>query len=139
MRGRRLVRGAVIAVLVGMPAAEWPPTPFSWPAARAADPIRISVAIKNRGLANQVQKFIRVTQGDLLELIFTSDEEAELHLHGYDLHLRVGPGVPNVLRVDAKIAGRFPLESHRFGSATSEPGAAAHGHLTLLHLAVYPK
>jgi hypothetical protein len=135
-RRHALVHGALIALLIGMPAAQWP-APFSPPAARAADPIRISVAIKNRALANQVQKFIRVTQGDLLELIFTSDEAAELHLHGYDLHLGVEPGVPAVLRVDAKIAGRFPLESHRFGSATG--GQAAHDHLTLLHLDVYPK
>jgi hypothetical protein len=129
----RVVLGVAIALVVAALILD-----PSMRAAGAADPIRISVPIKNRTLANQAQKSIRITQGDLLELVFTSDERAELHLHGYDLHLNVEAGVPAVLRVDAKFTGRFPLESHQFGTAT-EQSAAARSHLTLLHLEVYPK
>jgi hypothetical protein len=106
-------------------------------AAETVKPIRISVPIKNRALANPVQKDIRITQGDVLELVFTTDESAELHLHGYDIYLNVEPGTPAVLRVDAKFAGRYPLESHRFGSAVAEQ--RAHGHIVLLHVSVYPR
>jgi hypothetical protein len=113
-----------------------------WPAAGSAaetvNPIRIAVPLKNRALANPVQKDIRITQGDVLELVFTTDEPAELHLHGYDIYLNVEPGAQAALRVDAKIAGRYPLEAHRFGSVTPEP-RGAHGHLVLLHLSVYPR
>jgi hypothetical protein len=117
---------------------EWPVTGPSGLAAEDTKPIRISVAITNRTLANPVQKDIRITQGDVLELVFTTDESAELHLHGYDIYLNVEPGTPAVLRVDAKIAGRYALESHRFGSVVAEP-RGAHAHLVLLHLSVYPQ
>jgi hypothetical protein len=70
--------------------------------------------------------------------VFTIDEPAELHLHGYDIYLNVEPGTPAVLRVDAKIAGRYALESHRLGSVAAEP-RGAHDHLVLLHLSIYPR
>jgi hypothetical protein len=107
-------------------------------AAEPAKPIRISIAIKNRKLANEAQKYIRITQGDVLELVFTADEAAELHLHGYDIYLNVEPGTPGVLRVDAKIAGRFPLESHRFGNQAAAP-SATHDHVVFLYVEVYPR
>jgi hypothetical protein len=118
--------------------SEWPVVGPSGLAAEAVKPIRIAVAIKNRSLANPVQKDIRITQGDVLKLVFTTDEPAELHLHGYDIYLNVVPGTPAVLRVDAKIAGRYALESHRFGSVATEP-RGAHDHLVLLHLSIYPR
>jgi hypothetical protein len=102
-------------------------------------PIRISVALKNRTLANPTQKYIRLTQGDVLELVFTTDEFAELHLHGYDLYLNIEPGTPSTLRIDATISGRFPLESHRFGKANTEPRVGAHDHIVLLYLSIYPR
>jgi hypothetical protein len=72
-----------------------------------------------------------------LELVFTADEFAELHLHGYDIYVNVEPGTPGVLRVNAKFAGRFPLEAHRFGSATAQPNVGTH--VVLLYLEVYPR
>jgi hypothetical protein len=107
-------------------------------AAQAVKPIRISVPIRNRALANPVQRDIRITQGDVLELVFTTDESADLHLHGHDIYLTVEPGTPAVLRVDAKITGRYPLESHRFGSVVAE-AKGAHDHVVLLHLSIYPR
>jgi hypothetical protein len=107
-------------------------------AAEAVKPIRISVPIRNRALANPIQKDIRITQGDVLELVFTTDESADLHLHGYDIYLTVEPGTPGVLRVDARITGRYPLESHRFGGAVAE-AKGARDHIVLLQLSVYPR
>jgi hypothetical protein len=122
---------AVALGLFGLPSQQRRPE-------RAAEPIRISIPIKNRKLANQAQSSIRVTQGDVLELVFSADEAAHLHLHGYDIHLHVQPGTPAVLGMDAKITGRFPLESHRFGPAGPE-SATAQEHVVLLHLDVYPR
>ena len=121
MRRPSMILLAAIALLMSGGRSEWPPIGATGLAANAVKPIRISIAMKDRKLANEVQRFIRITQGDVLELVFTTDKSAELHLHGYDIYLNVEPGTPGVLRVDAKIAGRFPLESHRFGGATGEP------------------
>jgi hypothetical protein len=140
MRRAILVAAAMMTLLAGERlAAQWSAARSGGSFAYAADLLRISVPIKNRALANQVQRFIRVTQGDLLELVFTSDEAAALHLHGYDLHLDVEAGAPAVLQVDAKIAGRFVLEAHRFGKPAGAPGAPAHRHVELLYLEVYPR
>ena len=131
----------IIALAMAAPicsSSEWPVVGSHGIAAEAVKPIRILIPIRNRALANPVQKDIRITQGDVLELVFTTDESAELHLHGYDIHLNVEPGAPGVLRVDAKVAGRYPLESHRFGSAVAE-AKGAHDHIVLLHLSVYPR
>ena len=101
----------------------------------AAEPVRASVAIKNRKV-DADRKTIRVIQGDAVELTFTSDEAAELHLHGYDRTLEVAPGRRAVLTIDAKIAGRFSIEAHRFGAGA--PGGRKH-HVVLLYLEVHPR
>jgi hypothetical protein len=100
--------------------------------AKTAEPVRFSIAIKNRKVD---AKRIRAKQGDVLELTFTSDEPAELHLHGYDKLVTVAPDAPAVLRLDAKIAGRFPIEAHKFGTGSQSKG----GHVALLYLEVYPR
>jgi hypothetical protein len=100
--------------------------------AKTAEPVRFSIAIKNRKVD---AKRIRAKQGDVLELTFTSDEPAELHLHGYDKLMTVAPNAPAVLRLDAKIAGRFPIEAHKFGTGSQSKG----GHVALLYLEVYPR
>src|SRR6516162_11935803 len=58
--------------------------------ARAAEPQRFVVSIKSRKV-EPAQKLIRVTRGDAVELEFSTDEEAELHLHGYDRLIKVEP------------------------------------------------
>lgn len=94
-------------------------------------PNRHEITIKDRAvvLDNNV---IRVTQGDDVELIWTSDEAVELHLHGYDLALELSAGEPGTLSFHARATGRFPVTSHGFS------GEHDHGHSTLLYLEVYP-
>jgi hypothetical protein len=99
-----------------------------------AEPIHQSVVIKNRKV-DERQKVIRVSQGDAVELAFTGDEAAELHLHGYDEFVSVEPGKSAILRIEATIAGRFPIEAHAFGKA----GGRRHAHLVILYLEVYPR
>jgi hypothetical protein len=139
MRQLSLTVLILLALLIAMHPGGLPQVRSAAFGAETVRPIRISVAIKNRTLANPAQKYIRLTQGDVLELVFTADEFAELHLHGYDLYLNVEPGTPSVLRLDATITGRFPLESHRFGRESLESRACAHDHIVLLFVSIYPR
>ena len=68
--------------------------------------------------------------GGAQELEFESGEEArfevvadaadELHFHGYDLYIEVGPGKPTEVEFDAAIEGLFELESHTTGELLAE-------------------
>jgi hypothetical protein len=102
--------------------------------ARAAELQRFAITIKDRKV-EPAQKLIRVTRGDALELEFSTDEAAELHLHGYDKLIRVAPAAPAVLRLDATIAGRFSIEAHGFASDKS----GQRRHIVLLYLEVHPR
>jgi len=69
---------------------------------------------------------IQVQEGDDVELQITSDRADELHMHGYDLHLKLQAGVPAKLSFKAEHSGRFDYELH-------------HAHLELGTLEVMPK
>jgi hypothetical protein len=60
-----------------------------------------------------------------------------LHLHGYDQLLTLEPNVPATMRFTAKIAGRFPLEAHRFGPASGAGRHRSEG--PLLYVEVLPR
>src|SRR5688572_15052820 len=109
--------------------------PLSW-AALASDPIRFSITIQNRKV-DRSQRTLRVPQGAIVELAFVTDEAAELHLHGYDRLLAAEPGAAAVLRLDATVAGRFPIEAHRFGGGGSAR-TRSYSHVVLLYLEVHP-
>ena len=103
----------------------------------AAEPAQVSelrkfsVIIRN-GKADA--KTLRVTQGEQVEIMLTSDQAAELHLHGYDLTVRLEPGVPDALSFAGRVAGRFSVEAHRMGS-----GASASHQRVLFYVEVYPR
>jgi hypothetical protein len=100
-------------------------------AAQTSTPRKFSVTIKD---GKSETDSIRVTQGEQVEITLASDQAAELHLHGYDLIAQAEPGVPATLSFVARIAGRFPVEAHRMGSAAKgrrHPGA-------LFYVEVYP-
>ncbi len=101
---------------------------------------QFAVTIKERKL-DAAENVIRVSQGEDVEIVLTCDEAAELHLHGYDLLLSLTPNVPGKLQFTAKIAGRFPLEAHRFGPETNTDASAGRHHSTgpLLYLEVLPR
>lgn len=105
-------------------------------AAQGAPTRQFAVTIHQRKVM-AADNVIRVTQGDAVEIVLTADEAAELHLHGYDLKLSLSPDVPGTIRFIATIAGRFPLEAHRFGT---EPSSGRHRSAgPLLYLEVYPR
>jgi len=71
---------------------------------------------------------IRVTQGDHIELNWSSDKSIELHLHGYDIHAYAAPNSPAIMHFKAHATGRFPVEIH----GKSE-------HSALIYIEVHPK
>ena len=81
---------------------------------------------------------MRVTQGDQVELLYSSDETVELHLHGYDQTLSIQPDVSGVLLFEATETGRFPLSVHHWGEhAHGDDGGS--GHDAMIYLEVYPQ
>ena len=93
---------------------------------------RIELVISERKVQRE-EKTIRVTQGESIELVWQSDEAAELHLHGYDISFEVSPEGPAIVTFEAHATGRFPITSHGFG------GEQGHGHEALLYIEVYPR
>jgi hypothetical protein len=123
------------ALLAGAMAFAVVPTSAQQAAPTAAPVQRIAIVIKGRKV-DAAQQRIRVPHKDTVELAFTSDEKAELHLHGYDRLLTVEPGATAVMRLEAAIAGRFSLEAHSFGGGDAR---GRRGHVVLLYLEVYPR
>lgn len=72
---------------------------------------------------------VRVTKGDIVELHWRSDRVIELHLHGYDLQVKVGPNGPQVMKFESHATGRFPVEIHGSGGR----------HTNLIYLEVHPR
>jgi hypothetical protein len=92
---------------------------------------RIEVRIENRKVVGD--HIIRVIQGQLVEMVWTTDEAAELHIHGYDIRFGISPDAPAQVSFTAHATGRFAVTSHGFG------GQHGHGHDTLVYIEVYPK
>jgi len=91
----------------------------------------IEARIENRKVVAPSET-IRITEGDVIELRWTSDEPASLHLHGYDVEVHVRPDEPAVMVIEAYATGRFPITSHGWGEG-------GHGHDELAYLEVYPR
>jgi|TARA_B100002003_G_scaffold197519_1_gene188021 FtsP/CotA-like multicopper oxidase with cupredoxin domain len=91
----------------------------------------VEVRIVNRQVVAPAAA-IKMTEGDLVELRWSSDETVELHLHGYDLKLIVLPGEPGVMAFRAFASGRFPITSHGWGGG-------GHSHDALTYLEVHPR
>jgi hypothetical protein len=103
-----------------------------------AQPVRhFELKIVGRRLAGETT--IRVNQGDRVELRWTSDEAATLHLHGYNIEIAVTPTAPAQLRFDARLAGRFPMAAHDFGRSSQQSEARRHRETALLYIEVLPR
>jgi len=107
-----------------------PATPQQTENTTDAEP-RIEVRIANRKVVGD--HIIRVIQGQLVEMTWTTDEAAELHIHGYDIRFEISPDAPAEVSFTAHATGRFAVTSHGFG------GQHGHGHDTLVYIEVYPK
>lgn len=93
----------------------------------AAESKRFTIKI-TKGRVSKSSRTLRVTEGDRVEITFTGDQKLTLHLHGIDVEITVIPGKPVLLRFDATVAGRFPIEAH-----------GGNAHRALLYVEVHPR
>jgi hypothetical protein len=121
-----------IAAALGVLTATTDARLLSVAAAQTSTAHKLSVAIEN-GKADSAT--VRVVQGEQVEITVSCDQSAELHLHGYDLSVEPQPGTPATFAFVAKIAGRFPVEAHRMGSA----GKERRRHGALFYVEVHPR
>lgn len=70
---------------------------------------KFSLILKNKKIASE-SSILQVNQGDQVVMEITSDEDEELHLHGYDLSINLEKYKPAQLTFKANISGRFPYE-----------------------------
>jgi len=89
-----------------------------------------------RGRIPDNMRLIRVKQGDVVTLRWTTDRPLVVHLHGYDIEQRIAAGSVTELAFTAFATGRFPIHLHAPGE-----GAAAHANedAPLVTVEVYPR
>lgn len=119
MRTRR----AALALLVVLCAAP----------ALGQEPRRLDLQVVGGAVATG-QRVAKAVRGETLLLRVTSDRAGALHLHGYDIELKLKPGVAAEATVTLRAAGRFAAYFH----ATDEKSSKRHGP-ALFHLDVLPK
>jgi hypothetical protein len=118
--------------LIGLAAGWLMPAALTGAAVAQDSPHRVIEARIEQRKVVAPGEAIRITEGEVIELHWTSDEAVALHLHGYDIELPVRPGEPAVMILEAYATGRFPITSHGWGEA-------GHGHDALAYLEVYPR
>jgi hypothetical protein len=80
---------------------------------------QLATALKTFTLVVQNRKLIvgphtlNVAQNDTVTIIITADEDEELHVHGYDLHIDLKKNTKASLSFVASSSGRFPFELER--------------------------
>ena len=79
---------------------------------------------------------VRVEQGDIVRLRWHVERPMILHLHGYDIEIRVEPGTVGEMSFTARVTGRFPVHAH---AATARTGSDAPEEATLVYVEVYPR
>jgi FtsP/CotA-like multicopper oxidase with cupredoxin domain len=55
---------------------------------------------------------LEVTKGETVKLAVTSDEDAEFHIHGYEIERQLAPGEVTRVTLQADIDGKFEVEAH---------------------------
>lgn len=102
--------------------------------ARGAE-LAFSIRIEN-GRAPENMRFVRVTQGDVVKLRWSTDRAVILHLHGYDIERRVEPGQIVEMIFEARATGRFPVHAHTAGP---QSGGPPREEPALVYIDVYPQ
>jgi hypothetical protein len=88
------------------------------------------------GRVPDTMRLIRVNEGDVVKLRWTSDQPLVLHLHGYDIEKRIAAGAVTELVFTAYATGRFAIHIHEQGAGA---GGHAHEDLPLATIEVYPR
>ncbi len=73
-----------------------------------------SIIIIDRRLVDANREFTAI-EGDTVSLNISTDEDEELHLHGYNKSIAITKGKLSVLTFIANATGRFPFELEHAG------------------------
>jgi cytoskeletal protein RodZ len=84
-----------------------------------AGPETIRIAVVGGKPQGGIQR-PKVSKGDRVVLVVTSDVADEIHLHGYDLSADAGPGKTARIAFVAKVPGRFEIELEERGVQIGE-------------------
>ena len=103
MRGLYL-SSALISSVLTVASGHWPSQPEQAP--RGFE-VRIA-----EGNVISGPRVIRVARGELVEIIWSTDRPHDIHLHGYDIELRLTPDEAERMAFTAHATGRFPVEIH---------------------------
>ena len=87
-----------------------------------AEELTFNLRIENGKLPVNM-RLVRVKQGDVVKLRWSTNKQIELHLHGYDIERKVEPGVVAEMTFTARATGRFPVQEHQAQSG----GGHTHG------------
>lgn len=99
------------------PASATPTTSSPGLPSASADPARvIVVAVMGGKVSNGLDSRQRVEVGKTVRLQVSSDERDEVHVHGYDLEVPVGPGLPGTVQFEATLPGQWAVELHDAGT-----------------------
>ena len=83
--------------------------------AAADEDTRISLRVAG-GKVAEGPKVIRLKRNATVVLTVVADAADELHVHGYNLHLKLLPNQAATLSFVAKHTGRFTFELHKAGT-----------------------
>lgn len=81
------------------------------PGRAAAQSQVFSLVVKDHALSSG-PALMQARQGDTITLHVQADQEGELHLHGYELEIKLQPGGEAQLSFVADRAGRYYLHMH---------------------------
>ena len=101
----------------------------------AAAELTFDIRIEHGRVPDEM-RLMRVHEGDVVKLRWTSDQPLILHLHGYDIEKRVAAGAVTELAFTAYATGRFPIHLHAPGA---DAGSHAHEGAPLAIIEVYPR
>jgi hypothetical protein len=88
-----------------------------------ADELTFELRIE-RGQLPLNKRLIRIKQGDVVKLRWSTDRPIALHLHGYDIERKVEPGAIQEMTFTARATGRFPVQEHQARSGSGHTHGA---------------
>lgn len=85
------------------------------PLPAAAEDVKIALEARGGKPVGEV-KVVRLKRDDQVSLSILADRADEVHVHGYDLKLKLEANKPGALQFVAKRTGRFAIELHKTGA-----------------------
>ena len=100
---------ALLLIIGGLVYQRSRPSSYSTNPEPTPSNITLRLQIANKKLIHG-EEVTRVKQGDLVKMVIITDEDEELHLHGYDHSVELVKGSEANLEFDATMSGRFVYE-----------------------------